>query len=70
MNTISWSVAPFAGAWIEISLEDLSDEVKNVAPFAGAWIEIHLPIIEVIENEVAPFAGAWIEITKKTRLKY
>ena len=37
---ISFTVAPFAGAWIEISpsLTLYGDVV--VAPFAGAWIEI------------------------------
>ena len=33
-------VAPFAGAWIEISLAHTSIVFVGVAPFAGAWIEI------------------------------
>ena len=36
-------VAPFTGAWIEIS--DLKDKTlcfSSVAPFTGAWIEIDL----------------------------
>ena len=35
------SVAPLAGAWIEIfsDLEEF-DEIVDVAPLAGAWIEI------------------------------
>ena len=33
-------VAPFAGAWIEISFWKVGKTVKVVAPFAGAWIEI------------------------------
>ena len=33
-------VAPFAGAWIEISLRRVSSACSAVAPFAGAWIEI------------------------------
>ena len=33
-------VAPFAGAWIEITLKDYNVENGTVAPFAGAWIEI------------------------------
>ena len=33
-------VAPFAGAWIEISSNPKSSTVICVAPFAGAWIEI------------------------------
>ena len=33
-------VAPFAGAWIEISVAVTSVTFLSVAPFAGAWIEI------------------------------
>ena len=33
-------VAPFAGAWIEISDSYPNAGVQDVAPFAGAWIEI------------------------------
>ena len=35
------SVAPFAGAWIEMqTIASLAKQMINVAPFAGAWIEI------------------------------
>jgi CRISPR-associated exonuclease Cas4 len=34
------SVAPFAGAWIEMLRVVLPFSVISVAPFAGAWIEI------------------------------
>ena len=34
-------VAPFAGAWIEISFKLNCCPVSAVAPFAGAWIEIN-----------------------------
>ena len=34
------AVAPFAGAWIEISLYGFGNGIQAVAPFAGAWIEI------------------------------
>ena len=34
------SVAPFAGAWIEITHSFRRSTAKSVAPFAGAWIEI------------------------------
>ena len=33
-------VAPFAGAWIEISVKFPISTAIEVAPFAGAWIEI------------------------------
>ena len=36
----SCAVAPFAGAWIEISIFAASLQRAHVAPFAGAWIEI------------------------------
>ena len=58
------SVAPLAGAWIEIFLAiAIIAYAAPVAPLAGAWIEIlsnekanrHIP--------VAPLAGAWIEIS-------
>ena len=55
-------VAPFAGAWIEISKLSCDQIKQSVAPFAGAWIEIHLVCIAIFTHNVAPFAGAWIEI--------
>ena len=58
------SVAPHAGAWIEMSVRPSRAHADSVAPHAGAWIEIrkqkevnHMP-------EVAPHAGAWIEIDR------
>ena len=37
----AFTVAPFAGAWIEIgSLPAVLLPSQQVAPFAGAWIEI------------------------------
>ena len=33
-------VAPFAGAWIEITILFYGKKGVIVAPFAGAWIEI------------------------------
>ena len=37
-------VAPFAGAWIEISTSFANCHAHSVAPFAGAWIEIIISI--------------------------
>ena len=37
---MSESVAPFAGAWIEIYVTMELTLLNIVAPFAGAWIEI------------------------------
>ena len=57
-----WPVAPFAGAWIEISMVKPCPGKAIVAPFAGAWIEIQKAFITQLNSIVAPFAGAWIEI--------
>ena len=55
-------VAPFAGAWIEISVFCIKELTPYVAPFAGAWIEISAKNKQKNRIKVAPFAGAWIEI--------
>ena len=39
-GTIPPGVAPFTGAWIEISGQSAPHPVSEVAPFTGAWIEI------------------------------
>ncbi len=44
---IGVSVAPFAGAWIEIQRLLPKDRSRKVAPFAGAWIEIR--IVEALQ---------------------
>ena len=56
------TVAPLAGAWIEIDNWRANGFEILVAPLAGAWIEIPPP--EPINKlvSVAPLAGAWIEI--------
>ncbi len=56
------SVAPFAGAWIEIQYPPNVTVCFLVAPFAGAWIEILSGVKWSHCELVAPFAGAWIEI--------
>ena len=61
MNTAE--VAPFAGAWIEISGSSSIQINGKVAPFAGAWIEIIAKCRLYSPVLVAPFAGAWIEIS-------
>ena len=58
-------VAPFAGAWIEITRKIKQSLYALVAPFAGAWIEIGRVKSNIwVAYIVAPFAGAWIEIQK------
>ena len=55
-------VAPFTGAWIEIS-PVYSIKSISVAPFTGAWIEISTASLQIFGTcLVAPFTGAWIEI--------
>ena len=56
------SVAPLAGAWIEIFQSIIAVFEFAVAPLAGAWIEIPITVISGCIYTVAPLAGAWIEI--------
>ena len=56
------TVAPLAGAWIEISLRLSCLLNCMVAPLAGAWIEIPKTYVVNSSASVAPLAGAWIEI--------
>ena len=37
------AVAPFTGAWIEITVPGEGRPALTVAPFTGAWIEISPP---------------------------
>ena len=59
------SVAPLAGAWIEISMANQVLREISVAPLAGAWIEIQQQTAKTKRLSVAPLAGAWIEIVAK-----
>ena len=43
-----FAVAPFAGAWIEMTDTHSIFAKNSVAPFAGAWIEI--PVIDYHTN--------------------
>ena len=61
-NYLSFSVAPLAGAWIEICFIRASVVSSSVAPLAGAWIEINISCDQVRKPMVAPLAGAWIEM--------
>ena len=56
-------VAPYAGAWIEISLCHNHLKLCLVAPYAGAWIEMASELNNILSDAVAPYAGAWIEIS-------
>ena len=56
-------VAPFTGAWIEITGMRPPGPSMRVAPFTGAWIEIPYILLSFPGTDVAPFTGAWIEIS-------
>ena len=62
------SVAPRAGAWIEIGTNYITLLAFCVAPRAGAWIEMGIPNGKQDCGDVAPRAGAWIEIGWGVRL--
>ena len=51
------NVAPFAGAWIEISNMIPKIPACSVAPPRGAWIEIFIVRHERTADAVAPLAG-------------
>ena len=56
------SVAPYTGAWIEITSSKGSYRQHYVAPYTGAWIEIRRILMKLKKLSVAPYTGAWIEI--------
>ena len=56
------SVAPLAGARIEIDPIILKNKLTVVAPLAGARIEMLQGGTPIPKNAVAPLAGARIEI--------
>ena len=55
-------VAPFTGAWIEITQLKQYGKEDQVAPFTGAWIEMRSVSDACTGSPVAPFTGAWIEM--------
>ncbi len=59
---ITFNVAPYMGAWIEIFHLLRLVRFVRVAPYMGAWIEMWWPESDVTMQGVAPYMGAWIEI--------
>ena len=55
-------VAPFAGAWIEITLPPFFDMRLWSLPSRERGLKYIIPQIQKGGDMVAPFAGAWIEI--------
>ena len=47
-------VAPFVGAWIEMTICTMASRSECVAPFVGAWIEILEKTAVVVTSESLP----------------
>ena len=58
-----FTVAPHAGAWVEILTCSGRMLPGLVAPHAGAWVEITVVYLDLSAQDVAPHAGAWVEIS-------
>ena len=58
----TFTVAPLAGAWVEMRLPLTVVYRLSVAPLAGAWVEIGVSSNCQRHRPVAPLAGAWVEI--------
>ena len=59
-------VAPYMGAWIEMTYTAVTISPADVAPYMGAWIEINMRVSFYYFKGVAPYMGAWIEIVPYT----
>ena len=59
------SVAPLAGARIEMEVLRIYLRESDVAPLAGARIEICMSVLLIKTTIVAPLAGARIEMMSK-----
>ena len=51
-------VAPFTGAWIEISRSLPTAQGIRVAPFTGAWIEISIWLVTTQRNTSRSLHGS------------
>ena len=58
------TVAPFAGAWIEILGFDVPTTWLFVAPFAGAWIEISCSHTRMFSFESLPSRERGLKFSK------
>ena len=57
------AVAPFAGAWIEMSsVFLLGSTLPSSLPLRERGLKSVLIVVDEANSAVAPFAGAWIEI--------
>ena len=57
-------VVPYAGTWIETSINGRRFIQLNVVPYAGTWIETLSPTKSEKCLFVVPYAGTWIETSK------
>ena len=64
------TVAPFAGAWIEITEISPSCTLTMSLPSRERGLKFCLTLSNRLNIQVAPFAGAWIEISKLDKLGY
>ena len=55
-------VAPFAGAWIEITPQRMKRSIRSSLPSRERGLKFVEARFKVTVDFVAPFAGAWIEI--------
>ena len=55
-------VAPFAGAWIEITLQFSVGSIVVSLPSRVSGLILSVLAFRILAAAVAPFAGAWIEI--------
>ena len=54
---IARQVAPYAGAWIEITFLPFLNASPAVAPYAGAWIEIKFRFFNNVVFSCRPLCG-------------
>ena len=62
-STPARSVAPFAGAWIEIKYCRIDKQIARSLPSRERGLKSVSRAAATVVTPVAPFAGAWIEIT-------
>ena len=53
-----YSVTPFVGVWIEISVFECSRSTKLVTPFVGVWIEIILNVAKAQKKNGPSLRGS------------
>ena len=62
------SVAPFAGAWIEIFIPFVRFSTSCVAPFAGAWIEMAHSTTSMLSHSSLPSRERGLKLWKMIKM--